>query len=371
MSTHKLLVTLHDTLKAIRISAKLNAETQEQSNACPCYPVVQLFLNLTESIHQWSSLSETQCHGSPSVLSSEWIQDGDSVLNMFNTTTNNVEAPFVFETGSPGFSGPSLMESDFIHMHQPHPHTALDPDNGIHAPYLSGPEYLFNPEPFPEFLDSFPPELSMTPSQTWSPHALPQSPTTSSSNGSLPYDYTCQWVNGHANDCHIEPSFNDIQPHAQNFGNGYPSSFGSGVDLHSPTPSWPAERKSDCTLLMDDMNDTSSFCSWDGGLCFSSLTVDKSEVAKHLQLHHGMKPGGDKEKIPCRWEGCGKEMKKESISRHIIAVHLDNKTECDSCGKKFARLDSKLRHLKNSNREGCRESESYDTRAKRRRLSLP
>ncbi|KAG1794333.1 uncharacterized protein HD556DRAFT_1205840, partial [Suillus plorans] len=85
-------------------------------------------------------------------------------------------------------------------------------------------------------------------------------------------------------------------------------------------------------------------CGWDGGSCFSALTVDKSEVAQHLQLHHGVKPGGDKDRTSCRWEGCGKKMKKESISRHIVAVHLDNKTECGSCGKTFARLDSELRH---------------------------
>jgi len=96
--------------------------------------------------------------------------------------------------------------------------------------------------------------------------------------------------------------------------------------------------KDDCTLLMDDMNGTSSFCGWDGGSYFLALTVDKSEVAQHLQLHHGVKPGGDKDRTSCRWEGCGKKMK-ESISRHIVVVHLDNKTECGGCGKTFARLD--------------------------------
>ncbi|KAG1742503.1 hypothetical protein EDB19DRAFT_1595894, partial [Suillus lakei] len=84
-------------------------------------------------------------------------------------------------------------------------------------------------------------------------------------------------------------------------------------------------------------------CRWGDGSCSSLLTFDKSEVAKHLQVH-GVKSGGDKEKMLCNWDGCRKEMKKESISRHIVAVHLSSKTKCASCGKQFARLDSKLRH---------------------------
>ncbi|KAG1740835.1 uncharacterized protein EDB91DRAFT_1029286, partial [Suillus paluster] len=84
-------------------------------------------------------------------------------------------------------------------------------------------------------------------------------------------------------------------------------------------------------------------CRWDRS-CSSILTVEKSEVAKHLHIAHGVKPGGDKNVMSCSWDGCGKEMKKESISRHIVAVHLSKKTECTSCGKQFARWDSKLRH---------------------------
>ncbi|KAG0703330.1 hypothetical protein DFH29DRAFT_771318, partial [Suillus ampliporus] len=84
-------------------------------------------------------------------------------------------------------------------------------------------------------------------------------------------------------------------------------------------------------------------CRWDES-CGWHLAVEKSEVAKHLQIVHGVKSGGDKDKMPCSWDGCGKEMKKESISRHIVAVHLSKKTACASCGKQFARWDSKLRH---------------------------
>ncbi|KAG1824038.1 hypothetical protein EV424DRAFT_1396664 [Suillus variegatus] len=75
--------------------------------------------------------------------------------------------------------------------------------------------------------------------------------------------------------------------------------------------------------------------------------------------------------MPCHWDGCGKEMQKESISRHIVTVHLSDKMKCGSCGKQFTRSDSKLRHLKVSKRKECRESELHDSRAKRLCLSWP
>ncbi|KAG1781839.1 hypothetical protein EV702DRAFT_1067202 [Suillus placidus] len=270
------------------------------------------------------------------------------------------------------------MESKFIH--QSFPNTPLDSDNGMDALYLSGPDHLegrnVNPEPFLQYSDSLLPELNIIPSvdnaslQMWSPHALPQSPDASSSNQSLFCDYT--WENEHAHNYLVGPLSCDIQPHAQNSSDVHLSSSCGGANLHSPTSSWSEEGRSDCSSVMDDMDGTSNFCRWDGGgSCTSLLTSDKSEVAKHLQLLHGVKSGGDKDKMSCEWHGCGKVMKKESISRHVVAVHMSNKTECDSCGKQFARLDSKLRHLKNSKREECRESEPYDSRAKRRRLSCP
>lgn len=260
---------------------------------------------------------------------------------------------------------------------QPLSIATLDPGNGINTSYLSELECLggrsIDPGPFFDLSDSFHPGLNINPSMDhlpshmWTPHALPQSPDASSSNGSLSCDDA--WLNEHVHDHFVGPLPHDIQPHVQNFNNLYLSDLCGENALHSPTSSCSEERRSDCTSLMDDMDDTLSLCRWSGGSCCSFLTVDKSEMVKHLQIHHGVKPGGDKDRMTCNWDGCGKEMKKESISRHIIAIHLSNKTECGSCGKQFARFDSKLRHLKNSKREECRESESHDSRAKRRRLS--
>ncbi|KAG2055649.1 hypothetical protein BDR06DRAFT_996009 [Suillus hirtellus] len=301
-----------------------------------------------------SSLSGTQYHDSD--IGGDWTR-GDSAFN---------RGPLALGA-SPGSSGLPLMEPDCIH--------ALDPDNRMDVPpYLSLPAHLegrsSNLERF--FNNSFP-ELSMThstdddPSQWWmSFTSLPQSPDAPSSNGSSSEDYFA-WANKHAQDHHVEPSSSDIQNHAQNPGDVHLSNSCGRIDLHLPTPSRSEERSGYASL-----NDTScpGRCRWDGG-CLSVLTVDRSEVMKHLQLLHGVKSGGDKDKMPCHWDGCGKEMQKENISRHIVTVHLSDKTKCASCGKQFTRSDSKLRHLKVSKRKECRESEPHDSRAKRLCLSWP
>ncbi|KAG1742538.1 hypothetical protein EDB19DRAFT_1827731 [Suillus lakei] len=245
-----------------------------------------------------------------------------------------VEAPvFALDTESPSVSGSSHMEHDFIH--QPPPDIPRHPDNGINPHHLSGSEHMegynFGPEPFLSFDDSFLPELDMTssmdyvPSQTWNSYTLPQSSDESSSDGGLPCDYAR--ANKHAHNHHDEPLSHNIQPCPQNSSNVYLSGLCGRADLPSPTPSWSEERGSECSSLMDDLDSPLSSCRWGGGFCSSLLTFDKSEVAKHLQIH-GVKSGGDKEKMLCNWDGCRKEMKKESISRHIVAVHLSSKTKC-------------------------------------------
>ncbi|KAG1818010.1 uncharacterized protein BJ212DRAFT_120078 [Suillus subaureus] len=269
------------------ISFRLHAE--RQGSACPCYPIVQFVLDPLPFLHHWLSLPETQCHGSLSAIAGELAPYGDST---FNITTDTVEASYALDVGSPSLSSPSPMEPDFIH--QSLLDTTLDTNTGMDALYLSGLDHLeghnFNLEPFPEFSNSFLPELSMTPSmdhassQMWSPHTLPQSPDTSSSNGSLYYDYT--WTNEPAHDCFIDPLSYDIQPHVQNSSDVYLSSVCSGTDLDSLTSLWLDEGRSECAISMDDMGSTPSLCRWGDGSCTSLLTSDKSEVGKHLQVLH-------------------------------------------------------------------------------------
>lgn len=353
---------LEDIIRDSRTTMiRAQREITKQSTTCPSHSKAQRSLfQEPESIYDQfqSSLSGTQYHGSD--IGGDWTR-GDSAFN---------KGPFVLGARSPSFSGPSPMEFDFIH--------ALDPDNGRDAPYHSWFGHFegrsSNLEPFVEFSSNSSPELSMTRSmdddsfQWWIPFTSPppQSPDASSSNGRSSQDYF-PWANKHAQDHHVEPSSSDIQSHAQNPGDVYLSSSCGGTDLHLPTPPRSEERNGYASL-----NDTScpGRCRWDGG-CLSVLTVDRSEVMKHLQLHHNVKSGGDKDKMLCHWDSCGKEMQKESISRHIVTVHLSDKTKCGSCGKQFTRSDSKLRHLKVSKRKECRESEPHDSRAKRLCLSWP
>lgn len=47
-------------------------------------------------------------------------------------------------------------------------------------------------------------------------------------------------------------------------------------------------------------------------------------------------------------------MLKESISRHILSIHLGETWECQGCGKAIARKDVYVRHAVRSDFEGCR-----------------
>jgi len=187
-------------------------------------------------------------------------------------------------------------------------------------------------------------------------------------DGILNWDQTCQWEKEDTRntlDGHQLPAFD---PQTRNFSS---SDLSESTSHSSPEMTCSKEGSSppgsDYSSLMEDS--ASPTCRWDPH-CESPLDPEKSEVSKHLQAVHDVKPGGDKTYMHCQWEGCGKHMKKESISRHIVAVHLSKKTECTGCGKKFARWDSKLRHVKNSKRE-CPdlESEQRDACVKRIRLS--
>ena len=98
-------------------------------------------------------------------------------------------------------------------------------------------------------------------------------------------------------------------------------------------------------------------CRWDEGHspCGLWITGDKSSINVHIQQWHagGGSLGGGKSQADCRWSGCGKAMQKESIPRHIVAIHLNEVWECQGCGKELVRNDAYGRHATKSNSPAC------------------
>jgi len=294
-----------------------------------------------------------------------------SHLSNFNlgTTVADLETPSfgVDAAFPPACHGLSAMESDFIDHHP-----QIDPLNpDLNSFSINGSDRMNDGtlDPMPSLLDTSFLGLDLTAPmdvgsyQVQSDSAVPQSPPFYESL------FEESWYQGSEteNTCgHFdEHSSYAIHPQAQNYSSAHPFHFAS---IDSPTSTCSEAGSSLGSEYSDDPGSL-IMCHWND-CCPHYLKAEKSEVAKHLQVVHDVKPGGDKLPMKCTWDGCGKSMKKESISRHIVAVHLSKKTECGSCGKQFARWDSKLRHIKNSKREcSDSESESCDNRVKRPRLS--
>ena len=97
-------------------------------------------------------------------------------------------------------------------------------------------------------------------------------------------------------------------------------------------------------------------CLWeeDRSPCPLWIKGDKSSISAHIQKWHRGRPGEDKLEVDCRWSTCRKTMLKESISRHILSIHLGETWECQGCGKAIARKDVYVRHAVRSDFEGCR-----------------
>ena len=89
-------------------------------------------------------------------------------------------------------------------------------------------------------------------------------------------------------------------------------------------------------------------CRWlaNGAPCGVFVTADRRSIIEHLQHDHGIKTGDEKARKTCRWEGCRTTLNKESLPRHILAVHLKEGVHCAGCGLLFAREDSLKRHLR-------------------------
>ncbi|KAG9312297.1 hypothetical protein JVU11DRAFT_7607 [Chiua virens] len=75
-------------------------------------------------------------------------------------------------------------------------------------------------------------------------------------------------------------------------------------------------------------------CLWeqDHSPCHLWIKGDKSYINAHIQKWHGGKPGEEKLEVDCHWSSCWKKMRKESITRHILGVHLGELWECQGCG---------------------------------------
>ncbi|KAH0836487.1 hypothetical protein J3R83DRAFT_8121 [Lanmaoa asiatica] len=76
------------------------------------------------------------------------------------------------------------------------------------------------------------------------------------------------------------------------------------------------------------------------------MSGTKSAIGRHLQEAHAIRLKADKTTQVCLWEKCRKQMRGESIPRHILAVHMRDKVLCPGCGLHFSRTDSMQRHLK-------------------------
>ncbi|KIJ65239.1 hypothetical protein HYDPIDRAFT_167489 [Hydnomerulius pinastri MD-312] len=93
--------------------------------------------------------------------------------------------------------------------------------------------------------------------------------------------------------------------------------------------------------------------------CEEPVAGDRRDILWHLHAVHGVELRGDKLPQPCFWAHCLKTMNKESIARHILAVHLREGVECTGCGSTFAREDSLKRHIRSAQQKTCRGKERH------------
>lgn len=127
-------------------------------------------------------------------------------------------------------------------------------------------------------------------------------------------------------------------------------SIGPTHPVISPTQSQSAAFPWDEPICRSDRSTRVYECRWitNGVLCDSRVAADRRRLVEHLQHAHGIRPGEEKARETCFWEGCKTVLNKESLARHILTVHLKERAHCADCGLWFAREDSLKRHLKGS-----------------------
>ncbi|KAG2074420.1 kinase-like protein [Suillus decipiens] len=86
-------------------------------------------------------------------------------------------------------------------------------------------------------------------------------------------------------------------------------------------------------------------CMWVNGEFHCNDLFCGHDLSSHLRGAHGIHGPGNR-RVRCNWNVCNKELKKESLTRHVEEVHLEIGYSCD-CGASFSRKDTLSYHKKN------------------------
>ncbi|KIJ58261.1 hypothetical protein HYDPIDRAFT_119742 [Hydnomerulius pinastri MD-312] len=87
--------------------------------------------------------------------------------------------------------------------------------------------------------------------------------------------------------------------------------------------------------------------------CDMWVIGDKAIVGSHLRKWHKHNRQGGR--VACQWQGCGKRMRKDSLNRHVVSIHLGETFICDGCGAESVRKD-----VHNQHTEDCEECGGMD-----------
>ncbi|KAH7883375.1 hypothetical protein F5I97DRAFT_1814951 [Phlebopus sp. FC_14] len=85
-------------------------------------------------------------------------------------------------------------------------------------------------------------------------------------------------------------------------------------------------------------------CCWEN--CGQWMPGDREQLELHLKYKHEVLLKGDPwSPTTCRWTGCGGELKKNSLLRHI-EIHLGLHWRCSLCSQEYTRADSVSSHIR-------------------------
>lgn len=77
-------------------------------------------------------------------------------------------------------------------------------------------------------------------------------------------------------------------------------------------------------------------CQWldPSGPCNHEFS--RQSISDHLRQFHGIR-GADTMRVRCYWHGCGKELNRGNLLRHVKETHLSISYPCDTCNRRFTR----------------------------------